>query len=61
MDGQPDGPAAVLAPVGTMVYKGEEHKVGNGDVGETTVKLRKALNDIQWGNAEDTHGWLTEV
>lgn len=55
------GTAAVLAPVGTMVYKGEEYKVGNGEVGETTVKLRKALNDIQWGNAEDTHGWLTEV
>jgi len=23
--------------------------------------LRKALQDIQYGDAPDTHGWLTEV
>lgn len=55
------GTAAVLAPVGTMVYQGKEHQVGNGGIGETTVKLRTALNDIQWGKAEDKHGWLTDV
>ncbi|KXJ50032.1 MAG: hypothetical protein AXW15_05720 [Neptuniibacter sp. Phe_28] len=55
------GTAAVLAPVGTMVYQDKEYKVGNGGIGETTVKLRTALNDIQWGKAEDKHGWLTDV
>lgn len=55
------GTAAVLAPVGTLIYKGEEYKVGSGKPGETTVRLRQALNDIQWGNAEDKHGWLTSV
>jgi len=55
------GTAAVLAPVGTMVYQGKEHQVGNGGIGETTVKLRTALNDIQWGKSEDKHGWLTDV
>lgn len=55
------GTAAVLAPVGTMVYQGQEYQVGNGGIGETTVKLRTALNDIQWGKAEDKHGWLTDV
>ncbi len=55
------GTAAVLTPVGTLVYQGEEYKVGNGGVGATTVKLRTALNDIQWGRAEDTHGWLTDI
>lgn len=55
------GTAAVLAPVGTMIYKDKEYPVGNGQVGETTVKLRTALNNIQWGNAEDKHGWLTEI
>ena len=48
------GTAAVLAPVGTLIYQGKDVKVGNGGVGETTVKLRSTLNDIQWGNAEDT-------
>ncbi len=55
------GTAAVLAPVGTFIYKGKEHTVGEGNIGKTTLKLRTALNDIQWGNAEDTHGWLTQV
>jgi len=25
------------------------------------MKLRQALNDIQWGKAEDTHNWLVKV
>nr|WP_067286516.1 branched-chain amino acid aminotransferase [Marinobacterium profundum] len=55
------GTAAVLAPVGTLIYHGKEYPVGNGGVGTTTVKLRQALNDIQWGKAEDKHGWLTSI
>ncbi len=55
------GTAAVLAPVGTLIYQGKDVKVGNGGVGETTVKLRSTLNDIQWGKAEDTRGWLTSI
>ncbi len=55
------GTAAVLTPVGTLIYQGKEHQVGNGGVGATTVKLRQTLNDIQWGKAEDKHGWLTSV
>lgn len=55
------GTAAVLAPVGTLIYNGNEYKVGNGGIGATTVKLRQTLNDIQWGKTEDKHGWLTSI
>jgi branched-chain amino acid aminotransferase len=55
------GTAAVLTPVGTLIHQGKEYTVGNGEAGETTMKLRQALNDIQWGKAEDKHGWLTRV
>lgn len=55
------GTAAVLAPVGTLIHQGKEIMVGDGKVGATTLKLRQALNDIQWGKAEDRHGWLTRV
>lgn len=55
------GTAAVLAPVGAMVYNGQEYSVGDGGIGATTLKLRKALNDIQWGKAEDKFGWLTDI
>ena len=55
------GTAAVLTPVGTLIHAGKEYQVGSGQGGDTTNALRQALNDIQWGNAADTHGWLTKV
>ncbi len=55
------GTAAVLTPVGTLIHKGDEITVGSGEAGETTLKLRQALNDIQWGKAEDKFAWLQKV
>jgi branched-chain amino acid aminotransferase len=55
------GTAACLTPVGTLVYEGEEIVVRDGSGGPNTGKLRKALQDIQYGIAADTHGWLTTV
>ena len=55
------GTAAVLAPVGTLIFHGKEHSVGNGKVGEKVTALKQALNEIQWGQVEDTHGWMTQV
>jgi branched-chain amino acid aminotransferase len=55
------GTAAVLTPVGTLIHNEKEYQVGDGQAGATTMKLRQALNDIQWGKAEDKHGWLTKV
>ena len=55
------GTAATLTSVGSLVYKGEEIKVRDGQPGPNRAKLQKALQDIQYGLATDTHGWLTEV
>jgi len=55
------GTAACLSPVGSLVYNGEEVKVMDGDPGPNVEKLRKALQDIQYGNAEDGYNWLTIV
>lgn len=55
------GTAAVLAPVGTLLHQGSEYTVGDGKPGKTTIRLREALNDIQWGRSEDKQGWLTAV
>ncbi|MCP5325575.1 MAG: branched-chain amino acid aminotransferase [Oceanospirillaceae bacterium] len=55
------GTAAVLTPVGTLIHNGQEIRVGSGEAGATTMKLRQALNDIQWGKAEDKFGWLQKV
>jgi len=55
------GTAAVLTPVGTLIRNGKEFKVGSGEAGDKTKQLRQALNAVQWGQAEDKHGWLTRV
>lgn len=55
------GTAAVLAPVGQLVYRGNTTAVRDGTAGPNTERLRRALQDIQFGKAPDTHGWLTEV
>ena len=55
------GTAAVLAPVGTFIHNGKEHIVGDGKEGPRTQALRKAMNDIQWGLAEDKHNWLVST
>ena len=55
------GTAAVLAGVGTLVHRGKEHRVGSGDVGPVTQRLRSALVAIQNGQAPDPCGWTTRV
>ena len=55
------GTAAVLTPVGTFIHNDKEYQVGSGEAGPVTMKLRQALNDIQWGKAEDSHNWLVKV
>jgi branched-chain amino acid aminotransferase len=55
------GTAAVLAGVGTLVHGGQDHKVGTGDVGPVTQRLRAALVAIQNGEAPDRFGWTRKV
>lgn len=52
------GTAACLTPVGTFVYRGDDVPVRAGG---NVEKLRDALQTIQYGQSEDTHGWLTAV
>ncbi|WP_328536505.1 branched-chain amino acid aminotransferase [Streptomyces sp. NBC_00344] len=52
------GTAAVITPVGTVKSNGGEWEQGTGEPGEVTVRLRKALLDIQRGVSEDKHGWM---
>jgi branched-chain amino acid aminotransferase len=55
------GTAAVLAGVGTLIYAGAEHRVGQGNVGPVTRALRAKLVAIQQGELPDPHGWLERV
>jgi len=55
------GTAAVLAGVGTLIYRGAEHRVANGDVGPLTRRITRSAGGIQQGTAADRHGWLQPV
>ncbi|MEU5024538.1 branched-chain amino acid aminotransferase [Streptomyces milbemycinicus] len=52
------GTAAVITPVGSVKSARADWTVADGQPGEVTMKLRKALLDIQTGAAPDTHGWM---
>jgi branched-chain amino acid aminotransferase len=55
------GTAAVLAGVGTLIYRGTQHRVASGEVGPLTRALRGQLVAVQQGDAPDRHGWLERV
>ncbi|WP_431776965.1 branched-chain amino acid aminotransferase [Streptomyces cucumeris] len=52
------GTAAVITPVGSVKSARGSWTVGDGEPGAVTMKLRRALLDIQTGAAPDTHGWM---
>ena len=54
------GTAAVVTPVGALKWDGGE-VTGSGEVGPLTSSIRQQLVDVQYGRAEDTHGWLHQV
>ena len=55
------GTAAVMAPVGALVDRGERLVIGDGEPGPVTIALRRRLLDVQHGVAEDRFGWLARV
>jgi branched-chain amino acid aminotransferase len=52
------GTAAVVTPVGAVKSARGSWTVGDGAPGQVSMRLRRALVDIQRGAAPDTHGWL---
>ena len=55
------GTAAVVSPVGELLYKDDSVTINNFKTGELTQKLYDYLTGIQWGEVEDKYGWTVEV
>lgn len=55
------GTAALVTPVGVLRWEGGEVGSTSGDIGPVTAAIRSRLLDIQYGRAEDPHGWMTKV
>ncbi len=55
------GTAAVVSPVGELVYRGESIVVNDRRIGELTQRLYDAVTDIQYARVADTHGWTVAI
>lgn len=55
------GTAAVISPVGQITYKGEDHIVAGGKMGELSQKLYDEIVAIQYGKKEDPFGWRIKI
>lgn len=51
------GTAAVVSPIGELMYKDVKYTVNNGEIGTVTQHLYDTLTGIQWGKTEDAFGW----
>jgi len=55
------GTAAVITPIGSLKWDGGQAVAGDGTTAKVATEIRQALVDIQYGRAEDRHGWMTKV
>jgi branched-chain amino acid aminotransferase len=55
------GTAAVITPIVAFKGDGYELTIGSGTPGKQTLAIREHVLDIQYGRAEDKHGWLRRV
>jgi branched-chain amino acid aminotransferase len=56
------GTAAVITPIESITYHGEEIVyLKNGKPGPHCTKLYKALTAIQFGETDDPYGWTKEI
>ena len=55
------GTAAVISPVGHLIYKDQDIVVSGGTVGPLANKIYETLYGIQTGKIEDDMGWTVEV
>ena len=56
------GTAAVISPIGSILDIDTNEFISYGDeVGPVSLELYNRLRDIQYGRAEDVHGWTTII
>lgn len=55
------GTAAIISPVGSIHYKEKDYQVANGTTGQLSQRLYDTLLSLQYGNEEDTFGWVERI
>ena len=55
------GTAAVVTPIGRVASPDGEFRIGAGGPGQTTMRIKQKLVDIQRGVGPDPHGWVSRI
>lgn len=55
------GTAAVVTPIGSVKGPDGEFKIGAGGPGQTTMRIKQKLVDIQRGVGADPYGWVSRI
>lgn len=55
------GTAAVISPVGSICFKGQDYQVADGKTGPLSLKLYDEITGIQLGKKPDPFGWVVKV
>ncbi len=55
------GTAAVVTPIGSVKSPDGEFKIGAGGPGQTTLRIKQKLVDIQRGVGADPYGWVKRI
>jgi len=55
------GTAAVISPVGELIWKDKKTVINNGKIGELSQRIYDELYGIQTGGVKDHMGWTVEV
>ena len=55
------GTAAVISPVGELMWKDQRIIINNGEIGEISQSLYDTITGIQSGRLPDTYGWTVRL
>ena len=55
------GTAAVISPIGDILYGDKKITINSGKIGALTQKLYDFLTGIQWGRIDDPFGWILKL
>lgn len=55
------GTAAVISPIGRLMYEDVEYVIGGEKIGAVSKELYDMLTGIQWGKVEDKFGWVHKL
>lgn len=55
------GTAAVISPVGEILYEGTHYVINDGKIGPVAQDIYDTITDTQYGRIEDKYNWVRKI